>query len=432
MYVSNEVRRRELPEPSPDPSPYASAASGASFMAILSEVGRTPENNPAEKTEQAVEAPSETSSTAGTDKPGEKDSVTEESPVDSKDPTAEVAESETSPTDSSKTAGGSADDPAPPVVAAQSPSPVLTGPQEETPVTAPGLAMATAASLVDADTLLATENKETKATPGTVSDGETDAPSVLKSLLVDAGVTDGSVTADGEITPAKAETIQPIFPKTLNAMLAEGAVRQLAEPASSEGDSATAVAKLEALDSVEATVEPGSAEKTQDLPRSLTLPQATALEVGGVRPQAGASGLPRVPMANLPGELAQQIHLMQQEGAHSMRLRLVPENLGDIQIEIQGTGDRLQVRLISSNPAVRDALENQMSNLKDALQKQGLALDNATVDGGAAGRNAPRESERRPASTTYRAAATLSEPVGARIQTSAPLALGSSALNILA
>jgi flagellar hook-length control protein FliK len=137
-------------------------------------------------------------------------------------------------------------------------------------------------------------------------------------------------------------------------------------------------------------------------------------------------------MANLPGELAQQIHLMQQEGAHSMRLRLVPENLGDIQIEIQGTGDRLQVRLISSNPAVRDALENQMSNLKDALQKQGLALDNATVDGGAAGRNAPRESERRPASTTYRAAATISEPVGARIQTSAPLALGSSALNILA
>lgn len=49
--------------------------------------------------------------------------------------------------------------------------------------------------------------------------------------------------------------------------------------------------------------------------------------------------MPRLPMANLPGELAQQIHLMQQEGVRTMRLTLVPENLGELKIEIQGTGD---------------------------------------------------------------------------------------------
>jgi flagellar hook-length control protein FliK len=115
-----------------------------------------------------------------------------------------------------------------------------------------------------------------------------------------------------------------------------------------------------------------------------------------------------------------------------MRLSLVPENLGELQIEIQGTGDTMRVRLISGNPAVRDALESQMGALKDAMQKQGLALDNATVDSGASRREATPEQDRRSAAPPHRAATRALETSVGGIRATTPLALGSSALNILA
>jgi flagellar hook-length control protein FliK len=237
---------------------------------------------------------------------------------------------------------------------------------------------------------------------------------------------DAAETAAVAESGAEVVSTSPVatFPKTLNAIIAEGAIRQGTDK-SAEADPL----QLNMQDLIEATAEPGAEPPLPDVPDTPPLPQAAALESGGVRPQS--SGLPRLPMANLPGELAQQIHLMQQEGTRTMRLILVPENLGKLQIEIQGTGDTMRVRLISANPAVRDALESQMGSLKDALQKQGLALDHATVDSGAPRRDATPEQDRRPA-TPYREPALSRETAVASVRASAPLALGSSALNILA
>jgi flagellar hook-length control protein FliK len=237
------------------------------------------------------------------------------------------------------------------------------------------------------------------------------------------GAVDHTLTAelsmDADVEPAPTAML---FPKTLKAILAEGAVRPTTE----------SIASGTELSSTESTTPPPetTSKEATELPESTPLPHATAMESGGVRPQTSA--LPRLPMSNLPGELAQQIHLMQQEGTRTMRLRLQPENLGELQIEIQGTGDAMKVRLVSANPVVRDALESQMGDLKDAMQKQGLALDQATVDGEPNRRGLPQEQERRPTTTFYRDTPTSTEQPEINLRPSAPVASGPGALNVLA
>lgn len=440
MYVSSEVRHREIPESSPDQSLYASAANGASFMAILSEVGRAPDKNVEEKPAADVEAPSETAAVADGAAKGE--TVTEES-------TAKTPATETETEDavnSESGDGGSAVVPpgetGPPEVSVQ-PPPATSGPTPPMAPATPGVearspapeaALTAVALTVTGASLVSLEvlSGDNVVVAGPPADAAPLASETISGTPAVAAMEAGASTATGlETAPATEAAPAPpqaVFPKTLNAIIAEGALRP---PPDSPGTAEDAAPGPEGMEVLEAAIEPGTADTATDVPKPPALPQAAALEAGGVRPQA-APVLPRLPMANLPGELAQQIHRMQQEGANTMRLRLVPENLGDIQIEIQGTGDRLQVRLVSANPAVRDALESQMDDLKSALQKQGLALDNATVDGGSAGRNAPREPERRATPTPYRAAPELTETPGTTIRRTAPLALGSSALNILA
>ncbi len=155
------------------------------------------------------------------------------------------------------------------------------------------------------------------------------------------------------------------------------------------------------------------------------------MDLGGVR--TDTASLPRIPMANLPGELAQQIHLMQQEGTKSMRLRIVPENLGELRIEIHGSGDSLRVKMIAASPIVRDALDSQMGELRQALQKQGLTLEHSQVDTGAPRDGSPQQREK----TTYQSAPSApaapfpDDENGSREFASRPV-FASGALNLLA
>ncbi len=423
MYVSSEVRRRELPEASPDSMPYASAAAGTSFMAILTEVSKRPTDT------SAGQAPDEGAETTDVSKvselPDQESDASEES-VDTRSATRAEEGQESDAAESTRTTateppteteGGDAPATANTVIVAPLPSGTVVSPDvagiEESP------------SQVDTAVELTAEGQGAmELVDMALADADADASDVVKPVTtvpLDAAETAAVAESDAEVVSAS-----PIetFPKTMNAIIAEGAIRQ-----GTDKSAETDPLKVDTQDVVDATVEPGAEPPLPDVPDTPPLPQAAALESGGVRPQS--SGLPRLPMANLPGELAQQIHLMQQEGTRTMRLTLVPENLGELQIEIQGTGDTMRVRLISANPAVRDALESQMGSLKDALQKQGLALDNATVDSGTTRRDATPEQDRRPA-TPYRETALSRETAVAGIRASAPLALGSSALNILA
>ena len=428
MYVSSEVRRRELPESSPDSSPYASAAAGASFLAILSEVAA-----PREKSAD-VEAPEDSASVADVSELTEPEtSASEKSGENATSPVTEPAQ-EGEATDSAETPAveslaenGDLETTlaaTTPGTAAVSAAGTVTAPTTEATEDSPAPTEAIVAVLADSTTVNddAAELADLSPIPPHV-DTETAAPAkpVTESPVETLEITTAVADSSTEIAPTSpVET----FPKTLNAIIAEGALRQ-----GMEKTEETSAPQTDATELIEVAVEPPGDQGAMELPESPPPPQAAAMESGGVRPQA--TGMPRLPMANLPGELAQQIHLMQQEGVRTMRLTLVPENLGELKIEIQGTGDTMRVRLVSGNPAVRDALESQMGSLKDALQKQGLALDNATVDSGAPRRETAPEQERRTA-IPYRETTVVRETALAGSRTSAPIALGSGALNILA
>lgn len=423
MYVSNEVRRREIPESAPDPSAYASSTNGASFLAILSEVGRTKDDFSEQDAGRTHEVTPE--SPDHVDSAGGDTAVTEES--NSETNAITTAESETSRTEET---GSDATES--PVAATALTTPVavavnvpLTPPAEtEIQVDVATLPSASASAdglLADPHGLLTTPETAVlpaePVAPVNTPSADSGAVESIEGVIDPALSPDVAIQLDVEAAPAA-----PVFPKNLNAVLAEGAVRPVPEGVGVE-------TTTPASDNVVKLTEP-TTEATTELPDHTPISHAAAMESGGVRPQTSA--LPRLPMANLPGELAQQMHLMQQEGARTMRLRLVPENLGELQIEIQGTGDAMKVRLISANPAVRDALESQMSDLKDAMQKQGLALDQATVDGEPNRRGLPQEQERRPATITYRESSTAPERPDAIIRRAAPTMPGSGALNVLA
>lgn len=63
-------------------------------------------------------------------------------------------------------------------------------------------------------------------------------------------------------------------------------------------------------------------------------------------------------------------YLLDRNG-HTVSVRLIPESLGELHIHVQVRGEELTVRFVSSNPLVRDALEDQMAGLRQALTRPG-------------------------------------------------------------
>lgn len=85
-------------------------------------------------------------------------------------------------------------------------------------------------------------------------------------------------------------------------------------------------------------------------------------------------------------ELAvKSVRYLVSEGEKTLRVRLVPESLGEVRVEIVSTRDELHLRLVSGNPAVREALESGSEGLRNALARDGVHLVRVTVsaDGGA-------------------------------------------------
>ena len=381
MIVTSDAPRAEPRERGLDPAPYSYAVPFASsFVAILNEIAPRDRDaarqTPPEQTAEASKPQSDTAAPAAdTPEADSADSVQ-----------TEVTANETAPENDEDAPAALDSEASPPIAAADETAEVAVA--EPAPETRDNLTAAVPAPEHRADAV-----PQTGATPtAPVEVTEVAAPVTPAPLPpVPQGTTPAPITGtnadetppagadpDGESadTPAAAP-----FPKTLNALLAESAVRKAGIASDTPERSPETV-----------PVQDAPAQAPEDAAPTPPQPsRVAAMELGGVR--ADTAAMPRIPLANLPGELAGQIHLMQQEGAKTMRIRIVPENLGELRIEIHGTGDTLRVRMISANPAVRDALDSQMGDLKQALQKQGLSPDNVTVDAGPGRDDTPQRRE---------------------------------------
>lgn len=72
-------------------------------------------------------------------------------------------------------------------------------------------------------------------------------------------------------------------------------------------------------------------------------------------------------------------------GDQQVKVRLVPESLGELVIEVTSGDDGVQVKLTAGTAAVRDVLESQVHGLRDALARDGIDVARVAVTADAPG-----------------------------------------------
>jgi len=72
-------------------------------------------------------------------------------------------------------------------------------------------------------------------------------------------------------------------------------------------------------------------------------------------------------------------YLANQQGEQTMKVRLVPESLGELRLEVTSSGTTITVRMASANPAVREVLQGNLQGLRDALSQDGYHAADVTV-----------------------------------------------------
>jgi len=73
-------------------------------------------------------------------------------------------------------------------------------------------------------------------------------------------------------------------------------------------------------------------------------------------------------------------------------IKLDPPSLGTVRMNVSTSGEHIKTTLVAENHFVKQAIENNLAQLKDALQGQGMKVDSFTVlVGGHPGQNAPHQ-----------------------------------------
>ena len=102
-------------------------------------------------------------------------------------------------------------------------------------------------------------------------------------------------------------------------------------------------------------------------PSDLPAPAAVAA------PQAAAED------GEVVSQLVRAMRTQFRDGVGEARIRLNPEHLGEVRIDIKIDGDRVSAVLQVERPDVRQAIEAQSHSLRSGLAAQGLNLEDLTV-----------------------------------------------------
>lgn len=107
------------------------------------------------------------------------------------------------------------------------------------------------------------------------------------------------------------------------------------------------------------------------------------LQTGSPNPQpmSGVS-VPPPPMSAAAGQTFDHVALMVRQGVSEARLQLKPADLGQVDIRIEVDGNEARVQMTVQQAQVREALEQLLPRLREALAGQGVELTDATVDHG--------------------------------------------------
>ena len=113
----------------------------------------------------------------------------------------------------------------------------------------------------------------------------------------------------------------------------------------------------------------------QALPASLTSPNQAM-------PNSPATATLNTPLTSpaWPSQLGQQlIQFAQRGGEHQVKMQLHPAELGPLSITLKVTEQGTQAHFLSSHAPVRQAIEQAIPQLREALAEQGISLGETSV-----------------------------------------------------
>ena len=204
-------------------------------------------------------------------------------------------------------------------------------------------------------------------------------------------------------TPALAQAASSNHPD-----LAEGLPANAQMPAGSGADEALA----QALGSLAGTTT--SASPALDSSGVVALAGLSASAAANLLPanDTQASVLPT--RADMGGEhfdadVAQGIEYMVEHKLQSARIRISPQQLGMIEVELRLDGDRVHANFSSAHADVRQALHDSLPRLRELLDANGLQMGQAAVGQGSSGPGTDGRDGQRPA-TAMGHGATDTEP----------------------
>ena len=187
-------------------------------------------------------------------------------------------------------------------------------------------------------------------------------------------------------------------PPQLNVGPGDQASTPSAPPARSDGADRGA-GKIALETAINADAARQRVESTPALPASdfpALMERAAAMLHGAASPANGPSSNPTLRIDAPLGqtgwheEMGQKLTWMAGNGHQQADLVLTPPHLGRVEISLTLNGDQATALFASSNPAVREALENSLHRLREVLADAGVSLGRAEV-----GSESPNQSARR-------------------------------------
>jgi flagellar hook-length control protein FliK len=127
-----------------------------------------------------------------------------------------------------------------------------------------------------------------------------------------------------------------------------------------------------------------AANITSTLPASQALPNSSWTNAAGVSQSNVLMSQIATPFGNDRWQTAMNQHVMNMVGSGDdvASLTLSPPDLGPIQVVLKVDNQSVNTSFITDNPAVRQALEDGMQDLRDRMQSQGLELGQTFVGNG--------------------------------------------------
>ena len=139
-------------------------------------------------------------------------------------------------------------------------------------------------------------------------------------------------------------------------------------------------------DPVKSTVsEQGRSQPSfQDTAKALSGDQSTNMAPKSITGQAAASPKPEEPasktfQASVMDQIVDKAALRSIHGRSEIQIRLKPEFLGNVQMNIATDKEQLVVRIMTDRPMVKEIIETHLHHLKTELQSQGLTIDKFEV-----------------------------------------------------